>query len=172
MKKTICSLVLTILVCGASYAQESNYFSFGLHGGMPVGDFGDSYTSNFGVDVGYLHLISKESAKKKLYLGGSVTYTNYMGDELSEAGLVTEVEDAQFLALTFSKRLSPHKRILIGGDIGYAIGLNDIDGGFYGSPRIYYLFDSVKVYGGYRNIFTDGDALGSVQFGVVYMIKK
>ncbi|MEM6359659.1 MAG: outer membrane beta-barrel protein [Bacteroidota bacterium] len=166
---TIVVMMVSSLLCNGLKAQTlekgSHNFGVGLTGGIVIGDFEDAYSSNIGVEAVYFYGLTD-----RISIGASTGFTNYFGDDFTEAGITTEVDDAQFIPLTGSFRFSPFPKFFVGGDIGYAIGINDgNDGGFYASPRANYLIaDKFIVNAGYRLIDLDGGSLGAIQFGIGY----
>ena len=160
-------IVLLIASTFTTYAQR-DMLSIGVHGGATVGDYSDAYSANTGLDVSYLHGISD-----KFYVGAAASFTNYFSDSFDEGGRRVEFDDKQLLPVAGSIRISPFsfRSVLVGADIGYAVGLNDgNDGGFYASPRITYLLADFQLYAGYRLIALDEDDLTSVQLGVAYTL--
>jgi len=154
-------------------AQEKSYFALAVHGGIPVSNLGEAYSSNFGIDSHFFKKIRQnKSGKIKIYMGISASYSYYSGDEIMEDDETISVHDAHFLPVTLGHRMVFSDRFIIGGNGGYAFGLdNNSDGGLYTSSRLSYQIKNVQPYVAYRNIFQDGSALGSIQFGFVYLIK-
>lgn len=168
MMKRLTTLVLLSVGSIAAYAQN-DMFSIGLHAGAVVGDYRDAYPINAGLDISYLRSFSD-----KFYVGAAASFTNYFSESFSEGGRTTEFDDRQLLPLAGSIRISPlsFRSILVGADIGYAIGLNDENGGgFYTSPRLTYLLSDFQLYAGYRLVALEGDDLTSVQVGVSYVLR-
>lgn len=172
MKSKLVTLVMAICIANTAMAQidsvakGSHQFGLGLNGGITVGDYEDIYSSNIGLDIFYLYGISD-----RFFLGGSTGFANYFGEETNVAGLGSvDFDDAQFIPVTGSFRFSPFSNFVFGGDIGYAVGLNDgNDGGFYASPRATYMLNGkFPIFAGYRLIDLDDGSLGSIQFGVGY----
>ncbi|MEM9680174.1 MAG: outer membrane beta-barrel protein [Bacteroidota bacterium] len=166
---TLVAMMVTSLLCNELEAQTlekgSHNYGAGLTGGIVVGDFEDAYSSDIGVEVVYLYGLTD-----RISIGASTGFTNYFGDDITIGGITVGVDDAQFIPLTGSFRFSPLPKFFVGGDIGYAIGINDgNEGGFYASPRANYLItDKFIVNAGYRLIDLDGESLGAIQFGVGY----
>ncbi len=168
MKKILYTISLIILSIVVANAQDKKpVLLAGLNGGIVVGDFEDAYSSNIGLDLTYLYPISE-----KFYLGATTGFANYFGESFSIDGLGNiDIDDAQFIPLTASIRVSPFKNFYGGADVGYAVGLNDgNDGGFTAAPRLTYIInEKFPVYLGYRFISLDED-LGAIQFGVGYIL--
>ncbi len=163
----VLSLTLYSLAIQAQEDEKKSFFGIGLNGGATVGDFEDTYSSNVGVDVIYLHKLSN-----RFYVGGSTGFANYFGDTLTSDGFGdVELDDLQFIPVAASLRVSPVRNLLGGVDIGYAFGLNNgNDGGFYASPRITYLVNKKwPIFAGYRLIGFEDENLGALQFGIGFI---
>lgn len=171
MARIITALVvaLTAIMNPSLNAQTlekgSHNLGVGLTGGIIIGDLEDSYSSNLGVEAVYLFGLTD-----RISIGASTGFTNYFGDDITVEGITVGVDDAQFILLTGCVRFSPFPKFFVGGDIGYAIGINEgNDGGFYASPRANYLIaDKFIVNTGYRLIDLESESLGAIQFGFGY----
>ena len=111
-------------------------FRAGLHGGVVTGDFSEAYSFVLGVDV--LH---HWGVSKTLDLGIATGFSNAFGEtqEFSDAlvSFETKFENWQTIPVAGSIRIYPAKGFKLGGDVGYAVGLNSgNEGGFYYRPSI------------------------------------
>ena len=165
-------LLLSLMGLGAvaqvDISSTRSRFGLGVNGGVTIGDYSNVYSTNLGVDIIYLYSVSS-----RFHIGATTGFANYFYENgSSDPNLRGDLEDVQFLPITASIRLSPLRNLLAGGDIGYAVGLDDgNDGGFYASPRLTYLFAGrVPIFLGYRTINLDNN-LASVQFGIGLIIK-
>ncbi|MGD1839723.1 MAG: hypothetical protein ACFB0B_02345 [Thermonemataceae bacterium] len=162
---TIIAFVGIIVTTEAQTIEKgSQIYGIGLNGGFVVRDFEEIYSANIGIDLFYLYAISDRIA-----LGASTGFANYFGDEITMAsGMTEDVDNAQFIPVAGSVRVSPIRNIILGADVGYAIGVNeDNEGGFYLSPRATYLInEKFPLFTGYRSIDIDGINLESIQFGI------
>ena len=141
-------------------------FGLGLNKGVVVGDAQDFYSATLGLDLIYLYHIGK-----RFHLGATTGYAHYFGEEITDNTIgEADVEDAQFIPVAVSIRISPLPNLLGGGDIGYAVALNDgNEGGIYLSPRLTYMIrGKIPVFAGYRMILED-ETIGTVLFGVGFL---
>lgn len=174
MKKLLFIAAVSLLGTTAINAQE-NHFKVGAHAGLPMGDAGDSYSFNAGVDVAYTFGISDN-----FEVGATTGYSHYFGKEVNIPGVsfmgvsipgqsykfnVGSIPVAATATYTFDGGFN------VGADVGYAFLTGDADGGgFYYQPKIGYTFaEKHMVYAGYKAISKDGAELSSVNIG--YAIK-
>ena len=127
--------VITSLTLQAQYVDRTN-FRAGIHGGLVVGDFSEAYSFVLGLDI-YHHW----GVSKAIDVGIATGFSNAFGEtqEFSDVGVSIEnkFDNAQFLPVAGSFRLYPTRGFKIGGDVGYALGINKgNDGGFYYRPSI------------------------------------
>lgn len=132
-------LVICLFLFGLGFhvlAQNVDRTSFraGLHGGIVTGDFSDAYSLVLGMDV-YQHW----GVSKKIDLGFATGFSNAFGEkeEISAGGLTveTDFDNIQFIPVAGSLRIYPAQGVKFGGDVGYAIGINEgNEGGFYYRP--------------------------------------
>lgn len=166
----LCILISTSISLQAQAVDRTN-FRAGLHGGVVVGDFSEAYSFILGVDV-YHHW----GVSKALDLGVTTGFTNAFGEtqEFSDLGIVIENKfaNAQYLPVAGSVRIYPAKGFKLGGDVGYAIGINSgNDGGLYYRPSI-----GIDMNGGtkefnisYFAVNGDGAAYASVLAGFLIL---
>lgn len=119
-------------------AVDRTNFRAGINGGLVVGDFSEAYSFVLGLDIYHHWGVSKE-----IDLGVATGFSNAFGEtqELSAGvGLGTfqnKFANVQFLPVAGSVRIYPTSGFKIGGDIGYAVGINEgNDGGLYYRPSI------------------------------------
>jgi hypothetical protein len=132
-------LILVFVFLGfsaqAQYVDRTN-FRAGLNGGVVIGDFSEAYSLVLGVDL-YQHW----GISKTIDLGVTTGFSNAFGEkqEVSAGGVLieTEFDNLQFIPVAGSVRIYPTTGFKFGGDVGYAIGINEgNDGGFYYRPSI------------------------------------
>lgn len=174
MKKLLLIATFALLGTTAVNAQE-NGFRVGAHVGLPMGDAGDSYALNAGIDVAYTWMLSDN-----FELGATTGYSHYFGKEVTIPGMsfmgvtipsqsykfnVGSIPVAATAQYTFDGGFN------VGADLGYAFLTGDADGGgFYYQPKVGYTFaEKHTVYAGYKGISKDGAELSSVNIG--YAIK-
>lgn len=163
MKKLL--LLAAFVVFGMSSSIAQNQFRAGLSGGLPIGDAGDLATFAIAVDLGYLFEISDTFSA-----GPTTGYSNSFGDEIEIGGITFEVEDVQFIPLAAAARVDVSDSFTLGGDVGYAIGINDgNDGGFYYSPRAQYsVSELIDIVFAYRGIAVDGGSWDILSLGIEF----
>ncbi|QCK14504.1 hypothetical protein [Mangrovivirga cuniculi] len=70
-----------------------------------------------------------------LKFGAGAGWIHYIGDDVNIGGIEVEFDDASFLPIYAAGRIH-FLGLYAGLDAGYAIGLTDVDGGFYWKPLI------------------------------------
>jgi len=140
MKKGIITL-LFVLAVSAIQAQrqvDRTNFRAGVSGGIVTGDFSDFYSLNLGVDL-YHHW----GVSELFDVGVTAGFFNAFGEKqtVGNGGLTFETEfaNAQFLPLGASIRMYPTSNtgFKLGGDIGYAVGINEgNEGAIYYRPSL------------------------------------
>ncbi|MBT8239386.1 MAG: hypothetical protein HKP24_13080 [Croceitalea sp.] len=137
MKSIFVTFLVLFIVSLSLHSQvDRSTFKFGIHGGIPVGDAADVSSFTLGLDIIHFWSVSKQ-----FDLGLASGFTNAFGDTDSvTSGNVTAqtgFDNVQFLPLAGAIRLYPTAKFNLGGDLGYAIGVNDgNEGGFYYRPTI------------------------------------
>lgn len=152
-------LLLVMAVVAFGFTASAQDFRAGVNLGLPVGDAGDGYTFNLGVDLSYLWNVSDD-----FNAGLSTGYSHFMGDTIGGF----DVEDASFLPLAGSARFNASEEFVLGADLGYAIGISPDgnDGGFYYRPMIGYNFGNTQITGSYSGVSLDGWTMSSINIGV------
>ena len=140
MKKYVITLVLifSAIAVNAQRNVDRTNFRAGVNGGLVLGDFSDAYSLNLGLDL-YHHW----GVAKALDIGVTTGFFNAFGEKetVTAGGIVveTEFDNIQFLPVGASFRVYPGKNVgfKFGGDIGYAVGLNEgNDGAVYFRPSL------------------------------------
>lgn len=120
-------IISTSLSLQAQRVDRTN-FRAGIHGGLVVGDFSEAYSFVLGLDI-YHHW----GVSKALDLGIATGFSNAFGETQESSSF----NNAQFLPVAGSLRIYPTSGFKIGGDVGYAVGIDKgNDGGFYYKPSI------------------------------------
>jgi hypothetical protein len=147
MKKLVLSAVIALVAFTAN-AQDGT-FKIGINVGVPSGDVSEAYSLNGGLDLAYLFDVSD-----KFQVGAATGFNNFFGKTIETTTLgvnpvnfalvpVTfsqEIDDAQFIPVAAAARYKVVDELYLGADVGYALGLGDVDGGFYYRPRLGYDF--------------------------------
>jgi len=139
MKKSIITSLLIFTVFALQAQQryvDRTSFRAGINGGLIVGDFSEAYSFALGLDI-YHHW----GVSKALDIGVATGFFNAFGESenISAAGvtIATEFDNIQFLPVAASFRIYPTSGFKFGGDIGYAIGINEGNqGGLYYRPSL------------------------------------
>ncbi len=153
----------------AQNVDRSN-FRGGLNAGMVIGDFSEAYSLVLGVDL-YQHW----GVSKTLDLGVTTGFLNAFGEkkELTSGGITleTQFDNIQIIPVAGSVRIYPTAGFKIGGDVGYAIGINEgNEGGLYYRPSL-----GIDINGGVTELnisylAVHGDAtFSNVLFGVLFL---
>ena len=168
MKKLILSIA-AVLTFGFANAQDAA-FKAGIHAGLPIGDAGNVYSFNAGVDVAYMWAVSDE-----FKVGATTGYSYFAGKTIDTVipffgTIKTKVPAAGFIPVAGSAQYSVSENLFLGADLGYALYVGDAnsDGGLYYQPKFGYQTDKVELYLGYRGISVNGGSITSVALGFNY----
>ena len=158
MKKIV---IVLALVLGVSINAQG--FKAGLNFGAPIGDARDIASFSLGIDVAYMFEVSDSYD-----VGFASGFTNGFTDDISILATI-KADDIQYLPIAVAGRLKSDK-FSIGGDIGYAIGINDgNDGGFYFRPIFgYNLTEKIETTISYTGISSDGESWDTINLGIGY----
>ncbi|AVR46794.1 hypothetical protein C7S20_16850 [Christiangramia fulva] len=164
MKKSVFLAVVAVMTMGLANAQKGN-FSVGVSGAVPTGEIKEFTTFNLGADAAY-----RFNLGQKVQVGALAAYSQFFGDSGEDEFGSWEVEDIQFLPLAASARVNV-KRFFAGGDLGYAVGINEGNkGGLYYKPHVGVNFGKLGVLGSYSGINRDGFTVSAVNLGLEYKI--
>ena len=164
MKKSVLLAVIAVMTMSVAHSQRGN-FSVGVNGAVPVGDIDEFTTFNMGADAAYRFNLGQQ-----IQLGALAAYSQYFGDSGEDEFGSWEVDDIQFVPLAASARVKM-KSLFAGGDVGYALGVNDGNkGGFYYKPHVGVNFGKIGVLGSYSGISRDGFTVAAVNLGVEYKL--
>lgn len=139
MKKNIITFLLIFTVYALQAQQryvDRTSFRVGVNGGLVVGDFSEAYNFGLGLDI-YHHW----GVTKALDIGVATGFFNAFGESqnISAGGvaITTEFDNIQFLPVGASLRIYPTSGFKLGGDIGYAVGINKgNEGALYFRPSL------------------------------------
>ncbi|WP_298902775.1 transporter [uncultured Psychroserpens sp.] len=153
MKKLMLLTVVAVFGLTSGFAQS---YSAGVTVGLPIGDAGDLYTFNVGIDLDALWDISEE------FEAGVATGYNHSVLDSDLNG-----DDFQYIPLAGAARYSASDDFVLGADLGYAIAVGDGDGGFYYRPMVgYNVSENTQITASYRGISVDGGSFSTVNLGV------
>lgn len=161
MKKIILLLILTFMGLGTVFGQGVR---MGVNAGFPVGDVNHLTTFQLGADLAYLY-----PASDLFSVGGLVGYSRYFyDDDVLPLWEDDSVDDLSFLAIAATARFGSDL-LFIGGDLGYAIGINDgNDSRFFYRPKVGYGVGPLIIIISFLGITGDGGDVSSVNFGVEF----
>ena len=150
MKKFL--LVAAFAVCGI-FSANAQGFKVGANVGYPIGDAGDAYSLQVGLDVAYTWEVGDG-----FQVGATTGYLRYFGEDMEETlnGVTIEVEsvDAGFIPIAATAQYTFGEMWFLGADIGYAVyvGEGDGNGGFLYQPKFGWSSESIDVYAFYKGI--------------------
>jgi len=135
--KFIISFIFIFSFALALHSQvDRTNLRIGINAGAVVGDASDFYSFTLGLDVLHVWGLSRE-----IDLGIATGFLNAFGerDTLDVDGLTldTQFYNAQFIPIATALRVYPSYGFKLGGDIGYALGVDaGNEGGFYYRPMV------------------------------------
>ncbi len=164
MRNSFLALAFVLLTSGLM-AQEG--FKIGIQGGIPIGDFDDQVSLVVTADVGYMWALGEV-----FDLGIASGFINGFTDKFDTGSELVDLPNVQFIPAAASFRIWPSNSFSLGGDAGYAIGINEgNDGGYYVRPLIGYLFGTyTELNLSYSYVSLEGPTWSSVTVGLLFTI--
>lgn len=165
MKKLFLVAIIAMFSFSNAKAQ-SGVLNGGINIGLPMGDVDDSYSFNVDAELNYMFTVSEGFT-----FGPSIEYSHFFGKEISGGGFTFEVPDASFIPLSAAARFNVTQDFIVGGNIGYGIGLSPDgnDGGFYYKPVVgYKIGDNTQLNFSYSGISVDGGTFSSLSLGFMF----
>ncbi|TYP99053.1 hypothetical protein C7447_102371 [Tenacibaculum adriaticum] len=130
-----------------------------------------SYSQKGKVRIGANLGFTTGASNSLLAIGGDVDYL-FTVDEKFEVGaatgliLVTDV-NATLLPVAFAGRFNASNKIDLGVDVGYAVGINNTENGFYFRPMFEYkVGNKISLRASYSGIEDDGILNFGAMFGL------
>lgn len=154
-------LLVGALALFASVNAQSG-FKIGAHVGLPMGDAGNAYSFNVGVDAAYLFPVAESFSA-----GVATGYSAFLGKDVGgfkvpTLGLIPIAATGQYmLAEQFS----------LGADLGYGFLMADgnNDGGFYYQPRAtYHIGENMGLSLSYKGVSQKGGTIDAINLGFGY----
>lgn len=169
MKKisTLIIIVLLAMPLAKLQAQNNRGFETSVHLGIPTEEVEDAINLVFGIDFNYYFI----NVAEVLDFGFTGGYINFNGEQrLSSGSVNVALPDASFLRVGGSGRLNFNRSTYFALDLGYAIGLDDIEGGGYYQPKIGFNSGQFSFYVYYQKIYNDArfPNYSSVGVGATY----
>jgi len=167
MKHTI--VLLAFLTFSINLAAQDG-FKLGLQAGLPFNDFNNAVSVVVGVDAGYMWALGESvdmGVASGLIYGFHETFQSDV--------VVPDLPDLQFVPTAVTFRVWPSRSVSLGGDVGYAFGLNDIneEGGFYYRPILAYLWGPTREINiSYTTIQLDGKSWNTVTMGLLFTLNS
>lgn len=162
MKKLIFLGILAVMGINTSNGQGD--FRLGVNAGLPIGNAADHTSFQLGADVAYMVELANIAA-----VGPMVGYSHFFGDsgEEGEGIIRVNVDKVQFVPIAVSGRFDLLS-LALGLDLGYALGLNDVESGFYYRPQVGFNVGPVGLIASYQGISMEGSSFSSVNLGVEF----
>ena len=161
MKK---SLVIAFMLFAGITLQAQEGFNVGINFGFPTGDASDFSSFSLGIDVNHLWGVAES-----FDAGVATGFTNAFGKKIDIGEFEVTVDDVQFIPIAAAGRYHFTDKFRAGGDLGYAIGLNEgNDGGFYYRPMVGYgITEKIEANFSYTGISLDGATWSTFVLGVM-----
>jgi hypothetical protein len=152
MKKLVLIITVFAFVFNAN-AQDG--FRIGANVGIPLGDFSDFYSLAATLDVDYDWEVSESFTA-----GFATGFANYFGKD--------GMDGFKYLPVAASADVNVSDDVSVGGDVGYAISLENGGGGdfLYRIQIRYQASDDVDVTARWNSISGDGATLSNASLGV------
>lgn len=170
MKKILLTAIAVVGFGFAAQAQDEGGFRVGIHAGLPMGDAGDIYSFNAGVDVAYTWPIADSFTA-----GVTTGYSYFAGKEnditIPGGGTITAPKvNGAFVPVAATGKYELSEKIFLGADLGYAlyVGDGEGDGGFYYQPKVGFQTEMIDIFLGYKGIAVDGVTISSINIGAAY----
>lgn len=162
MKQTYLIAIVFFTMIFTAHSQDRSSFKAGFIGGIPVGDASEMSSFSIGLDVNYHWGVSE-----LLDLGVATGFVNAFGETLEGQ---TEFEDIQFLPVAASVRIYTTYHFKFGGDVGYAVGINEgNEGGLYYRPLIgYNISGNTELNASYMAVDNNG-TFGIAMLGILFL---
>lgn len=160
-------LLLLLTFLGLTFAVNAQDIRVGAHGGFPIGDAGDVSSFNLGVDASVYFFDINE----KVSLGVSTGYTRFFGKDDNVGGINVEYDDFAYIPISAAARglFGANQNIFYTAILGYAVGLDDADGGFLYGARLGWTNSNVDAYAFYRGI-DDEINVSTLGVGVAFKV--
>lgn len=150
-------LLICAIVSINTFSQEQ--LNIGINGGITIGNIEPYSKVAFGADVNYLFDVAED-----FVVGPSIGIIYFNPED--------EIDAPVFLPVSASILFhSIDDKFYIGGELGYALSLSDLDGGFFIKPTVgYYISDSFKINAFYAGVKTGSPTYGYMGLGLAYDI--
>lgn len=160
MKKLL--LVIAMVAIGLTAHAQDGTFNVGANIGLPSADADTGYDFAISLEANYLFEVSDE-----FKVGPSLSYAHYFGGSVGSVNF----SDASFLPIDAAARFDASEKIVIGLNLGYAVGLspNGNDGGFHYRPSVgYNIAENTTIQASYSGVSVEGGTFANIGLGVVF----
>lgn len=144
----------------------SQQLRVGVLGGLPAGDASDFSSFNVGADASLYFL----NIKGKVDIGVSAGYSRYFGKSETVNGIKFDYDDFAYLPVSASGRGLIGSSLVYVADVGYAIGLNDVDGGLFYQAKFGWTNTNIDAYLFYNGISADKTNTNLLGLGVSFKV--
>ncbi len=160
--KTIGALML-LFSANTAVAQQ---LRVGVLGGLPAGDASDAASFNVGADASLYFL----NIKEKVDIGVSAGYSRYFGKSETVNGIKFDYDDFAYIPVSASGRGAIGNSLVYVADVGYAIGLNDVDGGLFYQAKFGWTNTTLDAYLFYNGISADKVNMSLLGLGISFKV--
>lgn len=164
MKTKLHYVALALLFCSTIYGQKGFRFEVGL--GPVLGETREFYSFDVQGKLYYLTNVTDQ-----FDMGVTTGVSVFLGSGASD-GWFSDIPSA-IIPLAVAGRMAVSKKVSIGADVGYGIGILAEDSGFYFSPIFAYNENrNLAFTASYSNIYSSGFQFSSLLFGVNFGFLK
>jgi len=162
MKKFFIVLIISFFSTGI-YAQEG--FKLGIQAGLPFNDYNEAVSVVLGADFSYMYPLGEV-----VDVGPAIGYIHGFAETFQTTIIREEQKAVQFMPLSAGVRFWTSNYFSFGGNVGYAVGINDgNEGGLYYRPTLAYLMSSsVEVNVSYTGIDINETSWTTLTLGIVF----
>lgn len=154
-----------IAVVGFINIGNAQDIRLGAHVGLPAGDASDISSVNIGADASFYFF----EVTDWLNLGVSTGYTHFIGKTEDVGGFDIEYDDFGYIPIAVSGRGVFGEKFFYTADIGYAIGMNDADGGLYYQGKFGWTNAKIDAYLFYKGVSDEFD-VSVLGLGVAFKV--
>mgnify|MGYP003574956030 CR=1 FL=1 len=155
-----------LLVIGIHFTSKAQELRLGVHGALPVGDAADVSSFNAGVEASLYFIKINDN----LDIGASTGYTRFFGKDDTVNGIDVSYDDFAYIPISASARGHYDNGFLYVADVGYGVGLNDVDGGLLYQAKLGWTFSNIDTFLFYRGITADEIDNTSLGLGLTFKV--
>ncbi len=161
MKKIV--LLAVVAVFGLTSVNAQGGLNIGVNLGLPVSAI--PCTFNVTLDLNYLW-----GTGENFKAGFATAFSNSIGKTTDNGIGYFDFPDVQFLPIAGAARFAVSEKFTLGADLGYAIGINDGNGGgLYYVPRAQYsMCKAIDIVLSFRGVNLNGASFDVINLGVEF----